>query len=712
MSNLTNNTTSLQAILDAVNALPEASDGVELPELSNEGTAADLLSGKELIDGEGNVVTGTIPTKTGSNLTASGATVTVPAGYYASQATKSVATATQVTPSISVNSSGLITASATQTAGYVSAGTKSATKQLTTQAAKTVTPTKSSQTAVASGVYTTGAITVAAIPAQYITTTDATATADEIMSGETAYVNGSKVTGTFTIDSELSAQDSLIAQIQTALQGKAAGGGSGGEDPFEPVAPFTYTVDSIEGASYGFALNGNGYYESQNKGKDSSYAICRVNLNVKTACDIVFDVINYAESSWDYAVFGALDNALALSSSADSGAKENFKGRQSESVVNVTYTSVTTGEHFIDIKFIKDSSTSSNYDSVQFKVQCPASIPQSTIDKILAADADLNPNNIRAGVDIFGVVGTLEGGVVDDVSKALITRSITEISDDEITSIGTEAFAYCSRLTTVSFPQARTIEYSAFYYCDSLTTANFPACTTIGSNAFYHCSRLTTVSFPVATTIGSSAFNYCYSLTTANFPAATSISGNAFAYCDSLTTASFPAATTIGSYAFAYCYSLTTASFPAATTIGEYAFYHCSRLISVFLAKQAVATLTYANAFTSTPMLTTGWFYVPSSLIASYKAATNWAYYSSRFSAIENSPDWDGVYDDGSTVLITFYIDYVQYHAEAGMTFGEWVQSSYNVNGTSIPTSESANSIIIDGAYYNNQGSPGGGWGN
>ena len=49
-------------------------------------------------------------------------------------------TATQATPSISVSSNGLITASSTQSAGYVDAGTKSATQQLTTQTAKTVTP--------------------------------------------------------------------------------------------------------------------------------------------------------------------------------------------------------------------------------------------------------------------------------------------------------------------------------------------------------------------------------------------------------------------------------------------------------------------------------------------------------------------------------------------------------------------------------------------
>lgn len=194
-----------------------AGGGVDLPELTNEGSAADLLSGKQLIDGDGNVVTGTIATKTSSNLTASGATVTVPAGYYASNATKSVATATQATPSVSIDSAGKITASATQSAGYVSAGTKTGTKQLTTQADKTITPTKSSQTAVAKNVYTTGAVTVAAIPSQYITTTDATASADEIMNGEIAYVNGNKVTGTFSIDSELSTQDDLIAQLSAAV---------------------------------------------------------------------------------------------------------------------------------------------------------------------------------------------------------------------------------------------------------------------------------------------------------------------------------------------------------------------------------------------------------------------------------------------------------------------------------------------------------------
>lgn len=110
-----------------------------------------------------------ITRRSSSDLTASGATVTVPSGYYSSQATKSVSTTTHPNPTVSVNTStGLITASHTQTAGYVSANTTTGTSQLSTQAAATITPTTSSQVAVAAGKYTLGAITVGAIPSNYV----------------------------------------------------------------------------------------------------------------------------------------------------------------------------------------------------------------------------------------------------------------------------------------------------------------------------------------------------------------------------------------------------------------------------------------------------------------------------------------------------------------------------------------------------------------
>ncbi len=125
-----------------------------------------------------------------SSLTVSGNTVSVPAGYYASSASKAVGGGTATTPAttittnptISISGSGVITASYSGTksvtpsisAGYISAGTAgtitvggSSTKSMTVQAAKTVTPSTSTQRAVASGTYCTGNVDVAAIPTTY-----------------------------------------------------------------------------------------------------------------------------------------------------------------------------------------------------------------------------------------------------------------------------------------------------------------------------------------------------------------------------------------------------------------------------------------------------------------------------------------------------------------------------------------------------------------
>lgn len=184
-------------------------------------TAGSMLNGVTALKNDGTDITGSIASKTSSDLTASGDTITAPAGYYASSASKAVASgsattpATSITanPSISVSSGGLITASVsasqsvtpTVSAGYVSSGTAgtvsvsgSNTSQLTTQAAQTITPTKSAQT-IASGKYLTGTQTIAAIPAAYQDVTGVTASAADVVSGKSivdstgATVNGSLV---------------------------------------------------------------------------------------------------------------------------------------------------------------------------------------------------------------------------------------------------------------------------------------------------------------------------------------------------------------------------------------------------------------------------------------------------------------------------------------------------------------------------------------
>ena len=127
--------------------------------------------------------------KTSANLSASGATVTAPAGYYEEDASKSVANATWktastvgVVPEITVSSSGLITANCAgwtsihpfTASGYADADTAAniqlsgaKTKQLDALGATTYTPTKTGPQTIAAGQYLTGDQTISAIPATW-----------------------------------------------------------------------------------------------------------------------------------------------------------------------------------------------------------------------------------------------------------------------------------------------------------------------------------------------------------------------------------------------------------------------------------------------------------------------------------------------------------------------------------------------------------------
>ena len=161
---------------------------VEIPK-SGGGTAAfydtsdgTLSSGDQMLASytayaNGTKYTGSITTKTGTDLSASGDTVTVPAGYYASQATKAVSAGSATAPatisgtsaSVSTGTNTLtlsktISVTPSVTAGYVSAGTAgnsavSLTASVTTKGATTYTPTTSNQT-ISSGTYLTGAQTI------------------------------------------------------------------------------------------------------------------------------------------------------------------------------------------------------------------------------------------------------------------------------------------------------------------------------------------------------------------------------------------------------------------------------------------------------------------------------------------------------------------------------------------------------------------------
>ena len=150
------------------------------------------------------------------------------------------------TPTISVSAGGLITASTQQGKGYVPGGSKSATQQLPTQGAKTVTPTTTEQIAVASGTYTTGDIKVAG---------DANLVAENIAEGVSIF----GVTGTHsggggrpneTAQGNLSGTkvNSLFAIFVDATNNQASSvsvGGIGIPDPATKLTISVYVGDII-----------------------------------------------------------------------------------------------------------------------------------------------------------------------------------------------------------------------------------------------------------------------------------------------------------------------------------------------------------------------------------------------------------------------------------------------------------------------------------
>ena len=194
---------------------------VEIPLSGASGSAEFYDTSDATLDGGGKMLsgvtayadgvkyTGSIASKSGSDITASGDTVTVPAGYYASQQTKAVAGGS-ATPAATISGTSATLSTGTNTltlsktvsntpqvtAGYIGSGTAgnssvSLTASVTTKAAATITPGTSDQT-IASGTYLTGAQTISG---------DADLVASNIKSGVTIFgVAGSLTSATVSQD--------------------------------------------------------------------------------------------------------------------------------------------------------------------------------------------------------------------------------------------------------------------------------------------------------------------------------------------------------------------------------------------------------------------------------------------------------------------------------------------------------------------------------
>ena len=131
----------------------------------------------------------------------------------------------------------------------------------------------------------------------------------------------------------------------------------------------------------------------------------------------------------------------------------------------------------------------------------------------------------------IAAIQTGGAGGDDSVVSSIIGRSITEILDNNVTSIGIYAFNSCKALTTVNLPAATSIGPYAFQSCTALTSVDFPAATSIGTYTFDRCSALKTADFQAAMEIRTYAFSNClvlYSLILRSETMATLYNTNAF----------------------------------------------------------------------------------------------------------------------------------------------------------------------------------------
>lgn len=93
------------------------------------------------------------------------------------------------------------------------------------------------------------------------------------------------------------------------------------------------------------------------------------------------------------------------------------------------------------------------------------------------------------------------------ITRAILSRTITELSSEAFTRIGTNALSYAP-LVSVNLPNAVYIGNNSFGHCDKLKNVNIPNVTTISKTAFSYCRVLESIHLPATPpSVDTTSFN-------------------------------------------------------------------------------------------------------------------------------------------------------------------------------------------------------------
>lgn len=184
----------------------------------------------------------------------------------------------------------------------------------------------------------------------------------------------------------------------------------------------------------------------------------------------------------------------------------------------------------------------------------------------------------------------------DAMCDRIITKTLTEYMDSYIKSIGDYALYSCTSLNTIDLPNTTLIGLFAFYGCSKLKTINLPVVEVIDNYGFYGNTVLDSIHIPLVRELGKSAFYNCNNLARIDLP--------------------------------------------SAIFMDAQVFYNCRALTTVIMRSETMCEIVNVNAFANTPISNgTGFIYVPSALVDSYRNGTNWSAYSEQIRSIDDYPD-------------------------------------------------------------------------